>query len=77
MDKKAVKEFMYGGIAELIKNRDYYYRSSVGASYSHWTEAGQNALTEYMAIVGYKMIEVEEAELDARAKAIVMEGLKS
>ena len=76
MDRKALKEFMYGGIAELMRNRSYFYHSSVGLSYSHWTEEGQAALAEYMTMIGYKMLEVEEKELDKRAKDIVLKNLK-
>jgi hypothetical protein len=76
MDRKAVKELMYGGIAELLHNRHYYYHSSVGAQYSHWTEEGEKALAEYLNLMGYKMLEAEEAELDQRAKDLVLNGLK-
>jgi hypothetical protein len=76
MERGAIKEFMYGGVAELMRNRKYFYHSTVGSSYSHWTEDGQKALAEYMLIVGYKMLEAEEAELDQRAKALVLKGLK-
>ena len=76
MERGAIKEFMYGGVAELMRNRKYFYHSTVGSSYSHWTEDGQKALAEYMLIVGYKMLEAEEAELNQRAKALVLKGLK-
>jgi hypothetical protein len=76
MDRKAIKEFMYGGVAELMRNRDYYYNSTVGAEYSHWTDAGQKAIAEYMHIIGHKMLQAEEAELTQRAKDLVLKGLK-
>jgi hypothetical protein len=76
MDRRAVKELMYGGIAELMRNSHYFYRSTVGAQYCHWTEEGQKALAEYMTIIGYKMIEAEEADLDRRSKDIVLRTLK-
>lgn len=76
MDRQAVKELMYGGIMELMRNRHYFYHSTVGAEYSHWTEEGQKALTEYMHLIGYKMLQAEEAELDKRAKDMVLKNLK-
>lgn len=76
MDKQALKDFTYGGITELMRNRRYYYYSSIGAAYSHWTDEGKKALTEYMEIIGYKMLETEEAELRERSKQMVIDGLK-
>ena len=76
MDRGAIKEFMYGGIMELMRNRNYFYHSSVGAEYSHWTDEGQKALADYISVMGYKMLQAEEVELDKRAKNIVMKTLK-
>jgi len=76
MDKGAIKELIYGGLMELMRDRKYYYHSTVSASYSHWTEAGEKALAEYMNMMGWAMLEAEERELDQRAKDIVMKSLK-
>jgi len=76
MDRQAVKDLMYGGIAELMRNRQYFYYSSVSSHYSHWTEEGHKALAEYMNVISHKMLETEEAELDKRAKDIVLNTLK-
>jgi hypothetical protein len=76
METSAIKELMYGGVRELMNNRTYYYHSSVGQQYSHWTDEGQQALAEYMNIVGYKMLEIEEVSLNKRAKELVLKGLK-
>jgi len=76
MDKQAVKDVMFGGLMELMRDRRYYYSSSVGASYSHWTEEGKEALHEYMGIISYKLWEAEEADLRKRSKELVMKGLK-
>lgn len=76
MNSNAVKELMYGGVHQLVKNQKYYYHSEVGVSYSHWTEEGKSALADYMNIMVYKMIEAEEAELNQRAKNLVIKGLK-
>jgi hypothetical protein len=76
MDRGAIKDFMYGGIAELMRNRHYYYYSPVGVNYCHWTEEGKKALADYMTVVGWKILEAEESELDQRAKDMVLKNLK-
>ena len=76
MDKQAVKDLMFGGLHELMKNRHYYYHSSVGQNYSYWTDEGKEALCEYMNVMGWKLKEAEEAELNQRAKDLVINGLK-
>jgi len=76
MDKLAVKELIYGGIQELMRNRKYYYHSSIGANYSHWTEDGKIALADYTNLLVWKMFEAKEAELRQKAKEMVIQGLK-
>lgn len=76
MERKALKDFLYGGITELMKDRQYYYYSTVGPDYCHWTEEGQQAMIELMNVISYKMLETENEELNQRSKAIVMQTLK-
>jgi hypothetical protein len=76
MNKDTVKDLMFGGVTELMKNKRFYYFSSVGAAYCHWTEDGQSALIDYMNLIGWKMKEAEEAEINKRAKELVLQGLK-
>ena len=76
MNKGALKDFLYGGLAEIMNNRQYYYKSGSGQGYSHFTEEGEQALVEYMNLVSWKMIEAENNELNARSKEIVLKGLK-
>jgi len=76
MEKDMVKDIMYGGINELMNDRKYYYRSTVGPKYSNWTEAGQKALLEYAAQMSYHIQETEDTLLDKRAKELVIKGLK-
>jgi hypothetical protein len=76
MDKQAVKDVMFGGLMELMRDRRYYYFSSVGGNYSHWTDEGKEALQEYMGIISYKLWEAEEADLRKRSKELVIKGLK-
>lgn len=76
MDKQAVKDITYGGISELMRNPSYYYFSSVGSTYSYWTDAGKEALHEYMDLMAYKFHQAEEESLNKRAKELVIKGLK-
>jgi len=76
MDKKAVKDLMFGGIHELMRDRKYYYHSGVGQAYSYWTDEGKKALVEYMNVMGWKLKEAEEADLKERSKQMVLKGLK-
>lgn len=77
MDKQALKDLTFGGITELMKNRQFYYFSAVGSQYSHWTEEGKSALHAYMELMAYKYHEAETAELDRRAKEMVIGALKN
>jgi len=76
MDKGALKDFMYGGLMEIMNNHQYFYKSTVGQGYSHFTKEGETALAEYMNLVSWKMIEAENDELNARSKEMVLKTLK-
>lgn len=76
MKKDAVKDLMFGGVSELMRNPNYYYFSSVGSNYCHWTESGKLALQEYMELMAVKFHEAETADLDRRAKQLVLGALK-
>lgn len=76
MDKGSVKDLTYGGLMELINNSRYYYKSSVGKDYSHFTDAGKQAVTEYIEIMAWQMLQAHEADLERRAKDQVLNALK-
>ena len=77
MEKAAIKSLMYGGINELMNNSRYYYTSSVGRNYCHWTDEGKVALNQFMQDMTHYIREAEDAELDRRAKEQVLKELKS
>jgi len=77
MEKTALKHLIYGGIEEIICDRKYYYHSTVGESYSHFTEEGRAAINEFMGAMAYKIKAAEEADLERRAKEQTMAALKS
>ena len=76
MEKGAIKDLVYGGVEEILNNNRYYYHSSVGAGYSHLTDAGKEAVTEFMDMVAWKIKEANEKDLDNRAKKQVLDQLK-
>lgn len=76
MDKAVCKDLLYAGLVELMSNRRFYYTSSVGTSYSHWTDEGREAVQEFIVLMTHKLQEAEYVEIDRRAKEMVMNGLK-
>lgn len=76
MDKDAVKNLVFGGVCELIRDRRYYYHSEIGTNYCHFTDKGEIALKEFMSQMAVVIRQAEEADLDRRAKEMVIKGLK-
>jgi hypothetical protein len=76
MDKAALKDLIYGGVSELIHNDKYYRHSPVGPEYCRFTDAGKVALDGFMNQMAVTMYKVDAAELDKRAKELVLKGLK-
>jgi hypothetical protein len=76
MEQLALKETLYAGIHALAENRRYYYRSAMGTDYSHWTDEGILAVSEYTKIMVELMLAEEERSLNKRAKDLVIKGLK-
>jgi hypothetical protein len=76
MEKKAIKELMYGGIKELMNDRRYYYNSGIGKNYSHFTDEGKLVLQEFVSDIAVYITEAENAELDQRARDMVLKELK-
>jgi hypothetical protein len=75
MDRRAAKDLLYGGVLEMAQDERYFYKS-VGSDYSRWTDLGMLALTEYLRVMACIMIHTEHAELDQRAKSMVINTLK-
>jgi hypothetical protein len=74
MEKAAIKDLIYGGLEEILNNNRYYYHSTVGRDYSHLTDLGKQAVTEFMDIMAYQMRAAENADLDRRAKQQVLDA---
>lgn len=76
LDKRAVKELLYGGINEIVQNREYYYNSGISPEYNHFTEAGKDAMNAYLKQMVAMILIAEEESLNKRAKELVIKGLK-
>jgi hypothetical protein len=75
MERQALKELMYGGIEELLKNSRYYYHSSIGPGYSHFTDEGKKNLAEFLDIVAHEMKKCRDAEDEQRSRELVIKEL--
>jgi hypothetical protein len=76
MEKAVVKDLMWGGLIELMNNKELYYRSVVGPEYGQWSEKGTKVMMEFMNSMTRQMVAAEEKELNRRAKEMVIKGLK-
>lgn len=76
MKRDAVKDLIYGGLTEITRNSKYYYSSSVGSNYNHLTETGKEVVAEFMEDMIRVIHKTEQADLDQRAKDMVMDNLK-
>ncbi len=78
MRKTAIRDQLYGGIIEMMKNREFFYRSEIGKAheYSSWTDQGKEELVEFIMAHSKKMLVAEEAEIDTLAKEMTFNALK-
>ena len=76
MDKQALKNILYGSIAELTSDRKYFHKSNIDAKYSYWTDDGEKIVMEILRDWVIKVVEEEQRSLDKRAKELVVKGLK-
>lgn len=76
MHKSAIKHVIYGGLSELVNDKKFYYVSSLGAGYSHFTDDGKLAVAELIELVAYEIVQADTADLYDRAKQQVLAALK-
>lgn len=76
MQRPAIKDVVYGGMMEIMRNRQYYYHSGIGSHYSHFTDEGREVMIEFLNTISGKMMEAEHEELNERAKQQVINELK-
>lgn len=76
MDRSAIKDIHYGGLTALMSNPNFFRHSPISKEYSRWTDAGKEALMTYMNFICAEIADVEHAELNKKAKQLVIDGLK-
>ncbi len=78
MRKTAIRDQLYGGIIEMMKNREFFYRSEIGKAheYSSWTDQGKEELMEFIMAHSKKMLVAEELEIDTLAREMTFSALK-
>ena len=76
MANESLKDGLYGGLAEIIKNPKIYYHSIVGSEYCKFTEKGREEIIKWLEMHAIGIIKYEEQLLDARAKELVLKELK-
>ena len=76
INKIYLKDVIYGGISELMRNPKFYYRSAVNIEYSKWTDEGHEAVLMLIDSVSRDINRVEsELELQ-RSRELMVKGLK-
>jgi hypothetical protein len=75
MHKEAVKDLLYGGLLELLRNDKFYYCSSVGSNYNHFTEDGKQSTNAFLMQMSALILIAENEITDKRAKAMVLSEL--
>lgn len=76
MNRSALKDVLYGGVEEMLSNPQYYYNSSIGPGYSHWTDEGAKNIAEFMNLMAAEIARCRVAEDEQRSKNMVMKELK-
>ena len=76
MKKDAIKDMIYGGLLELMRNPDNYYASSVDFKYNHFTKEGHEAVGSFVSAMCGMIHNIEASDLDARAKELMLQDLK-
>lgn len=76
MRTQDVEKMMVGSIKEILKDRRYFYYSTIGAEYCHLTEEGNRAIIDIMNVLGSRMAVAIEKEDIERSKKLVLDELK-
>jgi hypothetical protein len=69
---------LYAGILAVLNDKDLYYQSTIGkkGEYNHFKDGGKEAVIDFIETFAPLMLQRQKAELDARAKELVVEELK-
>ena len=76
MRTQDVEKMIVGSIKEIIRDRQYFYHSTVGPEYCHLTEEGNRAILDVINILGSRLLKAEAEEDIERSKQLVLDELK-
>lgn len=76
MRTQDVEKMMVGSIKEILKDRNYFYYSTIGPEYCHLTDQGKDAILEIMNLLGSRLAVAIEKEDIERSKKLVLDELK-
>lgn len=76
MDKESIKDIIWGGMMELMNNRNYFRRSSVDPKFSEWNPRGQEALHEFLEYLTPMIEQVRYDEVKKEAKQMTIDALR-
>lgn len=76
MQSRDIEKMMVGSIKEILKDRQYFYHSSIGPEYCHLTEAGNRAILDIVNLLGSRLSVAIEKEDIERSKKLVLDELK-
>ena len=76
MRRETLKDSLYGGLAEIVKNPKLYRFSEIGKEYCYFTEAGKEEIIEWISNHAKEIATAEEIILNERAKKLVLDELK-
>ena len=76
MLRRDVEKMIIGSVKEILRDRQYFYYSTVGPDYCHLTEEGKDAIVDMVNILGSRMLVAIEQEDIERSKQLVLGQLK-
>jgi hypothetical protein len=76
MLRRDVERMIVGSIKEIIRDRQYFYHSTVGPEYCHLTEEGNRAIIDLVNLLGSRLLKAELEEDIERSKQLVLNELK-
>ena len=76
MRSQDVEKMLVGSIKEMLKDKRYFYYSTIGPEYCHLTDEGKDAILATVNLLGSRMVVALEKEDIERSKKLVLDELK-
>ena len=76
MMTRDLEKMLVGTIKELLKDRQYFHKSTVGPEYCHLTEEGNRAILTAINLLGPRLMLAIDKEDIERSKQLVLNELK-